>query len=249
MNHTPCFIATSLNPQTVSSSISLNELPETTQQHLKSLRIKANETVNFLNGQGVVFKTQSNLNNKTLSFNVLEIKSQKKLEPKINLYFSPPIGSALEETLIQACEIGVNNFYFLRSQHNQYNRQHLFKSERLKRIIESACTQCTQPWLPELHTEWITLDEAMSHAQKSTIVIAQESLAGIIKTGQTRENSKLSNKYEFSLFIGPEGGWSLEEESLLERKSQISLCLGDLILRVPTAVVASCFWIRSHFEG
>jgi 16S rRNA (uracil1498-N3)-methyltransferase len=233
----------------VTSSISFDELPESTQQHLKSLRIKSNEPVNFLNGQGVIFKTQSHLNNKILSFNVLEIKSQKKLEPKINLYFSPPIGGALEETLIQACEIGVNNFYFLRSQHNQYNRQHLFKNERLKRIIESACTQCTQPWLPELHTEWITLDEALTHAQESTIVIAQESLAGTIKAGQIKENSKYSNKSEFSLFIGPEGGWSLEEESQLERKSHISLCLGDLILRVPTAVVASSFWIRSHFGG
>lgn len=249
MNHTPCLIATTLNPKTTSSIISLKELPDSTQQHLKSLRIKSNENVNFLNGQGDIFKTHSILNNKIISFKVLEIKTQKNLEPKIKLFLSPPIGGALEEALIQACEIGVNSFYFVRSQHNQYNRQHLFKTERLKRIIESACTQCTQAWLPELHTEWLTLEEALSLAQKTTIVFAQESLAGKLKSGQIRENSKISNKSEFSLFVGPEGGWSLDEENLLEGKSQMSLCLGDLILRVPTAVVASCFWIRSHFDG
>jgi 16S rRNA (uracil1498-N3)-methyltransferase len=246
MNRAPCFFDATLEILTTGSVLTTDELSQETQQHLRSHRLREGEDLCFLNGQGRIFHAQTQaVTKKGSSFKILRVEERSPLQPRISLYLSPPLGSALEETLIQACELGVAEFVFVRSQHNQYKRDHNFRLARLERILESACAQCTQAWKPTIYPQFLSLEEAVARAQECTLVVADEGLAGREAAGKLLERKKAVSRDSFALFVGPEGGWSAEETTLLQGKVHYSLSLGELILRVPTAVVAAIFCLRT----
>lgn len=204
-------------------------------QHLKSTRINRDETISFLNGAGLQFVAKCT-STKPWSFEIIDHLQHPLLTPKINLILSPPKLPALQDSIAKACEIGVNKIYFLRSQHCQWPQQKNIPVDKLEKNVVSALEQCGRPWDMALASEWLDLDTALNITDSN--FFADESLAA-----KQSITPLASVPQKLSLFIGPEGGWSPEEKTLLDSRS-LPLSLGELVLRVPTAIVAASFLLR-----
>lgn len=213
------------------------DLPADLKRHFKARRLSEGEKIYFLNGHGKIFLFLQN----SESFEFQKVESQKSREPSLNLYLSPPKGDDFSLAISQATEMGFEKIYFIRTLHNQNPS----KSEpwvRAQRIAQASLEQCGLAFLPQIYSRWLSLESALKESENA--VFADESSSEPLgKISWTTE--KVLQKKSYSLFVGPEGGWSSEELGLLSKKAA-GLCLGPNILKVPTAIVAAGTFLKCY---
>ncbi len=147
-----------------------------------------------------------------------------------------------DEFLRMSCEIGVDKYQPLRSARSSKFIQDRF--HRWNAILTEAVEQSERLWKPELFP--------MNDIQKWMNNLPSSSAFAIGKTRTTCLNElnlwvkKLDKDInEVWILIGPEGGWTYEEESLAEQSGFTSTTLGDSILRTNTAGVVAAQIISS----
>ncbi len=94
--------------------------------------------------------------------------------------------------------------------------------ERLLAIITEAAEQCGRGDLPTIHPI-LTFEKAAASANTSHVLFDKEGDA-ILERGSAH-----------SIWIGPEGGWTVEEVRLLRSKGVQVSSLGESILKADTA--------------
>lgn len=225
------------------------ELPANLARHLKSLRIDRGEPVSFLDGQGQIAEALC-VSVKPYSFRVSSVLRVAPARPAIHLLLSPPRRDTLSQTLSQAMEIGVSRISFLVSEHNDYShKERAPLIERSKRVLEASAEQCRAPYLPLLDEEWLRPEEAL-RALSGPAFFADEDLSRQGLYGIQGSPLSLQDESVVALFVGPEGGWSSEERSLISAHSKVRpLGLGPRILKVPTACVAALYQLQLLSKG
>lgn len=127
--------------------------------------------------------------------------------------------------LVEKCtEVGTTDFYPLITKHTQLSPQHL-DLNRLRTIAKSAAQQSRQTQIPKIHPPRSLLEFGVS----STCIICHAS-AQRIKRGTTLDNAT-------TVLVGPEGGFSAEEEGYCIENGAVPLSLGSQILRTETAAI------------
>lgn len=196
-------------------------------KHLQVVRIKLNEEVLVLNGQGLKAHTFVG----SISKNQIELLVTKIEEGtpshQVSLAIANPKKDAFEDILKIAVELGVRNIYPLRSEFSQYDYE---ENERFQRILESALIQSNNAFLPIVHAQQNL--ENFLEALHTPLFFFNSRLS---------ENSPFEKKIgEKTILIGPEGGFSPREESLILAKSNaFSIHMPTPIQRAPTAVASS----------
>jgi 16S rRNA (uracil1498-N3)-methyltransferase len=105
--------------------------------------------------------------------------------------------------------------------------------DRLKVIAKEAAEQSGRGMIPVIH-EPIAFTEALSRAQKEGQVLFFD------KDGDdVHSHNDIGGVC--SIFIGPEGGWSDSEKSLVTEKGVAPVSLGLLTLRAETAAVIATY--------
>jgi 16S rRNA (uracil1498-N3)-methyltransferase len=230
-------------------SLSEAELPPSLTRHLKSLRIDRDEPVSFLDGQGRVAEALC-LSVKPYLFRVSSVISIAPARPAIHLLLSPPRRDTLSQTLSQAMEIGVSRISFLISEHNDYSQKERAPLvERSQRVLEASAEQCRAPHLPKLDDEWLRPSEALE-ALSGPAFFADEDLSRKGLYGTQDSVASIRDEAVVTLLIGPEGGWSPAERSLISAHPRVHpLGLGPRILKVPTACVAALYQLQILTRG
>jgi 16S rRNA (uracil1498-N3)-methyltransferase len=100
--------------------------------------------------------------------------------------------------------------------------------DRAKRIIKEASEQCGRGDVPVLE-EITNLESIISNSEK---------IVTFDITGELISNLKLEID-NYSILIGPEGGWSEKELSLFKEKNIPIYSLGGLTLRAETAAITA----------
>ena len=103
--------------------------------------------------------------------------------------------------------------------------------ERWRRIAHEASQQSRRERPPEVSNPE-KLDKVIEAARGRRIVLSEA------ERGQSLL-SLLKNSQEFSLAVGPEGGWTGSELDLFQRNGWASASLGTTILRAETAATAA----------
>ncbi len=226
----------------VSDYVTEKDLPADVKKHLKSRRVSRGESVLFLAGEGVELHCLCQGHNPP-HFLVQSIRHRNRMTPQIHLYLSPPRGDDLWTTLSQATEMGVCSIQFLRSEHGSWLKTQDPPWERARRVVRAACEQSALAFEPKVEANWKTVEEAVGLISHP-IVVANEHLAQSQADFGFSNGALAAPLTELSLFVGPEGGWSVQERQLFDTKC-IQLGLGSSILRVPTAVVAAIAFLRA----
>lgn len=171
----------------------------------------------------------------------IDIFSVQHIEPPVHcLKLVVGITKTTErmEWMIEKCvELGVQEISFTTMDRTQRSNVNL---ERLEKKAIGAIKQSKQAYLPHL-TASSGLQEALSPEPDSPIFIADVEAKIDAKSALTQKPIKKT-----IVIIGPEGGFSAEEQQVfLERRAQ-KINLGPSTLRTETAAIYICALFRSQ---
>lgn len=214
---------------------------ESAHHFIKVLRLKLNEEVLLLNGKGLSAVSQVSAISKTelvLSIGEREIVERKL---RISLAIGLPKKDALESVLKSCGEMGVEEIIPLKT---KYSQRLDFNEERIQRILVSSIEQSNNPFLPRFseNRDWSDLEQLISSFDETVYFTSQSSPRSNLSAVQ------LSSK--ILIIIGPEGGFSPEEESELMALPVEANCHGLKlplpIMRTPTATCVALGYITSR---
>lgn len=202
---------------------SLELVDEKFHHLINVLRIKQNDELLLLNGKGEYRSAviETILKKKVIIKATSEVKFKEKSPLKLAIGITKK--DALDLSLKQACELGINKIYLVQTTYSQKLNQ---KDERFERVLVSALEQSNNTWLPEI----VTLSSVEKLVEETKNNLLYFSSHG----SKVDEEKKIS--LDLTLFIGPEGGLSQEEETFLINNKVQSLYFDNGIMRTPTAV-------------
>jgi 16S rRNA (uracil1498-N3)-methyltransferase len=227
---------------------SLISLDDGEAKHLTQvLRLGPGDTLELLDGAGKKAKASLVFRDKKVFAEVMEtpITDPRFVSHPIHLTLSILKGEAMEWVVEKAVELGIRTLTPVETEFcvvKTAKRGADTFQDRWQRIADQAIKQCgrldrmqilapvvfEEALLPARHFIW--LDETLSESGE-----AKDHLAAKLPT--------LSHRSEYSLMVGPEGGFSPNERSRLlqltgsEKHEITRASLGSLILRAETAAL------------
>lgn len=223
------------------------ELDRAQSNHLISvLRKKIDDNLIVFNGKDGAWLSEINKADKKKT--IIVIKSQIEKQPKTSdlWYGFAPLKKARLDYMVQkATEMGVSTLQPVFTQHTQVKN---IKSERIKANVIEAAQQCEVLSVPQILPQ-TTLKNLLENWQNlhgsRKLILADETMKNHspIKTLEALRGKKIG------LLIGPEGGFSDEELTLLHSKEfVVAISLGARILRADTAAVAALSLIQLYSD-
>ena len=165
-----------------------------------------------------------------------QLRADPANQPQITLALALLKGSAMDNALQKATELGVDRIALV-----QAGRSNVaLKGDRLDRrlshwrgVIASACEQSGRTWLPEL-TSPVPLAEVLkTHQSVRTLMLDLN--APTLGTLEAMDSL---------VCIGPEGGWSEEERAWAMHAGVDRYALASTTLRADTAAAAALVAIQ-----
>lgn len=195
--------------------------------HLNVVRIKTDENVLVMNGEGNILSARVlSVKKNQVDFEVLT-KEEHRPKHRLSLAVAMPKKEAFEDILKMAVELGINEIFPLSSEYSQYEYS---ASERVQRILESALIQSNNPFFPKIHPQEELTSFLKTHQD---VLVFFNSRPSTAKNQGPEGNKK-------TILVGPEGGFSPSEVELILNYSNVSeIHLSTPILRAPTAVASS----------
>jgi len=217
--------------KSISENIQIGEVFElkgdSVHHLINVVRIKSGEQVMVLNGNGLEVVTQIESSFKKSAFlKVCEIRKKEK-NGWMDLALCLPKKDAYESILKSCVEIGISNIIQIRS---EYSQKVFLSQERIDKIIETALIQSNNPYFPEIG-KTIEFKDLIKKAQSYDQIFVFST-----KTNQVADTVLQVGKKNLML-IGPEGGFSKNEEEEIYSFANVNLLKLDLpIMRSTTAV-------------
>lgn len=223
------------------------DLPKDMAKHIMVLRLSRGETITLFNGQGGEYRARlletgrNLLRAEIVSFSPHEVE----LPYEIHLVQGIPEAGKMDWIIEKAVELGVHRIVPLATQRSvvRLNAERIEKRlSRWQSIVVSASEQCGRNRLLAIGRP-VNFDDYLQNFSEPPKIMfsprASHSLASWA-TGQTPR--------AISLLIGPEGGFSAEEEELARQKGVTFLSMGPRILRTETAGLAAVSAINAIWE-
>lgn len=195
------------------------------------LRARVGDVVVFINGDGFDYRARIlSLARREGRAVILErLANTRAPRYALHLFMALIKSERLDFVVQKAVELGVSELSLVqcaRSERRFDKARWQRKAEHLQGVMVAAALQCGRSEWPILHAP-LLLDEA---------ALAKEDLRVVLSTNEA--GNPWQNKGEsVALLVGPEGGFSKEEEALLLQCGWQSASLGERILRADTAAV------------
>ncbi len=213
-------------------------LSATNHRHaVQVLRLKVDEALILFDGQGGEYLAKLNAVNKRDSAVLLESFSDINRESSLNstLVLSTIKLDKMDFAIQKAVELGVTRIQPTISHRSVIK----IKADRLQKkmqhwqaIIVSACEQSGRTQIPILE-EPLSLEACLNNHKADFCI-------GMLPTSIEKFSDLKpdNNEQSIALFIGPEGGFTGEEEALMQSYEINTVNFGNRILRAETAVIA-----------
>lgn len=200
-------------------------------QHVRVLRLREGEAVTlFDGGGGEVPATLEKIDKREIVVATSgHIAVERESLRAVTLYAALIANDRMDWMMQKATELGATAIQPMYSERSQRIPGDVDKRvEHWRGVAIAACEQCGRNRIPEVHPP-ITLAAAIAKMQtQSTILLdaeGDETLPGIDSS--------------CAVFVGPEGGFSPSELSLLRERCERKLRIGVTILRAETAAIAA----------
>jgi 16S rRNA (uracil1498-N3)-methyltransferase len=113
--------------------------------------------------------------------------------------------------------------------------------ERWRRIAAEAAEQCRRARMPAISLPQ-KVKEILGHSSPNRIQLSENQHSVQLRDALSNVQAGAGTV----LAIGPEGGWTSEEESLFRDAGWVSASLGNTVLRAETAAVAATAIVAAH---
>lgn len=219
-------------------------LPDDEAHHLTQvLRVRNGEAVEALDAKGAKCEAEVELLGKGRA--QIHLRSEIMRDPRLNalpiiLEMAVLKGDAMEWTVEKAVELGVKTFIPVLCAHGvvQTDRKGpAFYQERWQKIADQALKQCGRLERMEVR-EPIELAQLLSEKRPLRIWADEATRASSPHVFESLAKVAAGDRVKgVSILIGPEGGWSDAERTMLSRSDATSTSLGPWVYRAETAAV------------
>ncbi len=196
------------------------------------MRLSAGDAVLLFNGQDGEWRASVEQAGKRGGILVAQDQT-RPLHPPPDLWLLfAPIKKARTDFIVEkATELGAARIIPVQTRHTNSER---IRQDRLQAHATEAAEQCGATCVPEV-TALQHLDRLLGQwPQDRRILWADETLTS------TRHTLATATRGPWAILIGPEGGFSAEEQKRLRAMPQVTpVSLGPRILRADTAAVAA----------
>ncbi|WP_297322070.1 16S rRNA (uracil(1498)-N(3))-methyltransferase [uncultured Bartonella sp.] len=210
-------------------------LSEPQSHYLKNvLRMKEGESLLVFNGRDGEWRGAITAIKKKTVFVQIVAKEREQPEPTDLIYCFAPLKHARLDYMVQkAVEMGASVLQPVMTRFTQATR---LNEERMRANIIEACEQCGVLSLADLQAP-LALPDLLQQWQPARHLIFCDEAAD---TQNPLEILKKMSSAPLGVLIGPEGGFSDEERTMLGQFSFVhAIPLGPRILRADTAAVAA----------
>lgn len=221
-------------------------LPECEAMHAtKVLRLSIGDSLTLMDGLGhtanCVIETIARRGSEVVC-KVDEVLQNPKPRWGIRLYLAPPRAKIMELVIRFATELGVARITPILCQYG-VSKPDGSKENWLQTAIV-AMKQSRNPWLPILD-EPVAFNAALTSATECSFLGAVPATA----VSCSLPTSEACSQNGVALWIGPEGGFSPDEEKAILGHGATPLTVGPCILRVETAVPALLGALYTLLDG
>jgi len=200
-----------------------------------SLRLKAGDIITVCDGSGKDYACEITALNKNSADLAIINTYRSSTEPniKVTLFQAMPKYGKMELVIEKCVELGVYEIVPLITRYTQVkiNEKTDVKTERFRKISESAAKQCNRAFVPQVRGA-LRLENALAEMKNFDIAIAAYE-------NETQTKMKHLTKdfcgRSAALIIGPEGGFSEDEAACFAENRIRTVSLGKRILRTETA--------------
>ena len=179
---------------------------------------------------------------KHLVLRALEKVKEQMAVPEIHLAFALIKPKPLMFLVQKATELGVASLFPLVTQNTVINKVNI---ERMHANVIEAAEQCERLTVPAIHDVQSLEDYLKSFNKEDILLFCDEE-----RKGEPLHHYLQNNKKPVSciVLIGPEGGFSDQERSLLHAmENSVAVSLGPRILRAETAAIAALSCVQAFF--
>lgn len=232
-------------PLTIGASI---DLPTDVAHHIFVLRLSAGENISLFNGEGGSYvATLVSVTKKSVTAEVkVFLPEECELPFALTLAQALPEASKMDWIIEKAIELGVTTIQPLSSQRCVVRLSAERAEKKLAHwqgILVAAAEQCGRNRLAHLSAvmdlpKWLAQQDI--HKRILLSPRADQSLADWARHHPAQS---------VSLMIGPEGGFSDDEEMLAIRQGVLTLSMGPRILRTETAGLAAIATLNAAWDG
>jgi 16S rRNA (uracil1498-N3)-methyltransferase len=216
---------------------------EESKHCIRVLRHKSGDIINVIDGIGNLYETEIvSADPQKCSVKIIgkkQITSPKKY--RLHVAISPTKNADRLEWMLEKCtELGVDEFSFIICKRTEKTG---VKTERLKKIAESAVKQSIQAVLPVINEAQPFKEFILKH--KST---AHTYIAHCLEKEKNELKNALS-KQTALILIGPEGDFTEEEIAFAFEHHCMPLSLGNNRLRTETAGLFVAAAFKTRYES
>lgn len=156
---------------------------------------------------------------------------------QVSLYLSILKKDNFELVVQKATELGITSIIPVISSRSEKKN---INEERLHKIIIESVEQCGRGDIP-LISPIVSLSQALTIiSKKDTTLFLQ---MGGVSWNDPVLQEKIASSSTLNIFIGPEGGWTDDEETSFQDIAS-TVSLGDTVLRAETAAITACALFR-----
>jgi 16S rRNA (uracil1498-N3)-methyltransferase len=205
------------------------------------LRLRADSELACFDGRGREWRTRLLTSTaKGCELRIIELIRDEPRPTELILAQAWLKGSAMDTVVQKVTELGVTRIWLFNADRTLKPSEKRIQNKlrHLGRIVVSASEQCGTTWLPQLELKSTLLDVLDSSSGHQRVVLDPGHRT--LEVG--------ADPQPLLLAVGPEGGWSEEERTVLGQLPDVSsMSLGTLILRAETAPLAALAAVRQSW--
>jgi 16S rRNA (uracil1498-N3)-methyltransferase len=216
------------------------------------LRIRPDEIVEILNGQGETIRARVlETSRSRVSLKAISRNQALPLPYRLSLFMAIPKGKIMDAIVQKATELGTSRIQPLFTERTEVHldsERGETKCDKWQTVVHEAMKQCGCPWQPQvdlpaplgrLLASPSPFDLAVVASLEKDARHPREVMGDWVKQpGQPPRN--------LALWIGPEGDFSPAEYAQIKASGARPITLGPFVLRCDTAAVAALATL--HFE-
>ena len=224
-------------------------LSEELASHLtRVLRLRSGDSVHLFNGDGHEYSAVLTSLERKRTLARIEAQVTPIAESSLHLTLAQGLcrGEKMDLVLQKATELGVAAIQPLITERTEVRLDAERESRRLlhwRSVLASACEQSGRATLPHLSAPAALVHWLAQRSQSAT----PAPLALLLDPEGGVSLRDLPSVERVLLAVGPEGGFSEAERSLMQRLGFVALRFGPRIMRTETAGLAALAALQSHW--
>ena len=219
-------------------------------QILNVLRMKIDDKFQLFNNTGKCFIAKIIfVENKKVKCKIFDEKIIENQDIEINIFQSILKTSKMELIIEKLTEIGINSFTPMiteRTQKKDIVSLSANKIERLKKISIESSEQSGKLHIPLVNNVINILKLDLVNSDNMNVVF-YENTEGAVNINKIKKSD--FNKKSISVFIGPVGGFSIDEINYLKNQNSLIVNLGNTIFKSDTAAIISVSLLKYLVVG